>query len=88
MINWITEHPWMTFYLALAAIEAVSNIVASICTAVVSCVKRTPNTCLCSDCTHFEPGEALEQDGWVGYCKYGDFYTDPEDFCSRGKRKE
>lgn len=37
MMNWMMVHPWMTFFLILAAIEAVSNIVSSICTAIVSC---------------------------------------------------
>lgn len=35
-MDWIMAHPWMTFFLALATLEAVSNIVAAICSAIAA----------------------------------------------------
>lgn len=36
MMEWMMAHPWMTFFLLMAVIEAVCNIVSAICTAIVS----------------------------------------------------
>ena len=33
----------------------------------------------CKDCKRFEL--------WTGFCKYGNFYTDADGFCSRAERR-
>jgi len=37
MINWITAHPWMTFFLAYAVLELVSHLIANICVTIQVC---------------------------------------------------
>lgn len=41
----------------------------------------------CKECTHFKACKEVEGATWTGYCNYGEFHTDEEDFCSRGERK-
>lgn len=38
-------------------------------------------------CKHFEPRAEIEGVSWTGFCNYGEFHTDEEDFCSRGERR-
>ena len=42
----------------------------------------------CRECKHFRPCEEIDGVSWSGFCKYGEFHTDEEDFCSRGERKD
>ena len=42
----------------------------------------------CKECKHFSPRNEIEGVSWTGWCNYGEFHTDEEDFCSRGERKE
>lgn len=42
----------------------------------------------CKDCDYFKKCKEVEGVSWTGFCRYGDFHTDEDDFCSRGKRKE
>ena len=35
-MEWMIAHPWMTFFLLMAAIEAVEKIISAVCTAIVS----------------------------------------------------
>lgn len=42
----------------------------------------------CKDCKSFKPCKEIEGVSWTGYCNYGEFHTDDDDFCSRGERKE
>ena len=41
----------------------------------------------CKDCKRFEPRQEIEGVSWTGFCNYGEFHTDEEDFCSRGERR-
>lgn len=41
----------------------------------------------CKDCKHFAHCEEVEGVSWTGFCNYGEFHTDEEDFCSRGERR-
>ena len=41
----------------------------------------------CEDCGHFDACEEVEGVSWTGFCQYGNFHTDEEDFCSRGERR-
>lgn len=41
----------------------------------------------CEDCKHFAHCEEVEGVSWTGFCNYGEFHTDEEDFCSRGERR-
>lgn len=41
----------------------------------------------CKDCKRFSACEEVEGVSWTGYCNYGEFHTDDEDFCSRGERR-
>lgn len=36
MTEWIIAHPWMTFFLALTAIEAAAKIVGSVCQTIIA----------------------------------------------------
>lgn len=36
MTEWIIAHPWMTFFLALTAIEAVAKIVGAVCQTIIA----------------------------------------------------
>lgn len=36
MMEWMMAHPWMTFFLLIAAIDAVCKIVSAVCTTIVS----------------------------------------------------
>ena len=40
----------------------------------------------CEDCKHFNATEEIEGVSWTGFCNYGQFHTDEDDFCSRGVR--
>lgn len=42
----------------------------------------------CKECTRFSPCEEVEGVSWTGWCNYGEFHTDEDDYCSRGERKE
>ena len=42
----------------------------------------------CKDCKHFAPCEEITGVSWTGFCNYGEFHTDEDDFCSRGERRE
>ena len=42
----------------------------------------------CKDCKMFAPCEEVDGQTWTGFCKYGQFHTDEDDFCSRGERRE
>jgi hypothetical protein len=42
----------------------------------------------CEKCKHFSPRNEIEGVSWTGWCNYGEFHTDEDDFCSRGERKE
>ena len=41
----------------------------------------------CKDCKHFAHCEEVDGVSWTGFCNYGEFHTDEEDFCSRGERR-
>lgn len=41
----------------------------------------------CRECTRFNPCKEIEGVSWTGWCNYGEFHTDEEDFCSRGERR-
>lgn len=41
MTEWIIAHPWMTFFLALTAIEAAAKIAGAVCQTVISCRKES-----------------------------------------------
>ena len=41
----------------------------------------------CKDCKHFVHCEEVAGVSWTGFCNYGEFHTDEEDFCSRGERR-
>ena len=41
----------------------------------------------CKDCKHFVQCKEVEGVSWTGFCNYGEFHTDEEDFCSRGERR-
>lgn len=41
----------------------------------------------CKDCKHFVHCEEVDGVSWTGFCNYGAFHTDEEDFCSRGERR-
>lgn len=36
MTEWIIAHPWMTFFLALTAIEAAAKIAGAVCQTIVA----------------------------------------------------
>ena len=55
----------------------VSNLLAVDAVCVVRCKK----------CKWFEPCKEIEGVTWTGFCKYGEFHTDEDDFCSRGERR-
>ena len=42
----------------------------------------------CKECTRFSPCDEVEGVSWTGWCNYGEFHTDEDDYCSRGERKE
>lgn len=41
----------------------------------------------CKECKHFVQCKEVEGVSWTGFCNYGEFHTDEEDFCSRGERR-
>ena len=41
----------------------------------------------CKDCKRFKPCKEIEGVTWTGFCNYGQFHTDEDDFCSRGERR-
>lgn len=41
----------------------------------------------CNKCKHFTKMREIEGLSWTGFCNYGNFHTDEEDFCSRGERR-
>jgi hypothetical protein len=42
----------------------------------------------CKDCKRFASCEEVDGVSWTGFCEYGQFHTDEDDFCSRGERKD
>ena len=36
-MEWMMAHPWMTFFLLMAVIEAIGEIATAVCTAIASC---------------------------------------------------
>lgn len=41
----------------------------------------------CRECKSFRACKEIIGVTWTGYCNYGVFHTDEDDFCSRGKRR-
>lgn len=60
--------------------------------AIVNAVQTAPavdavEVCRCKDCKHFAPCDEVDGVSWTGFCNYGVFHTDEDDFCSRGERR-
>lgn len=85
-MEWVMEHPWMTFFLAILMIDLLGTSIYNICKTMMCCANRkgdAPPVGKCRDCKFYT---------MLGHClmhsKIETIEMQPDDFCSYFTPKE